>query len=171
MCEILTVTRPSSSGRSPYHVSFVCSGNICRSPMAALVFGEQVRRAGFAHRIRVTSAGIGPWHAGETADARARRVLAEHGYPTDHVAAQVDADHLGADLLLAMDASHEKALRRLVDNQDRVRMFRSFDPDAGGDLDVPDPYYGGSAGFTELLAMIEAATPGLLASVRERLPG
>jgi len=165
MCEILPV-HPASA---PYHLSFICSGNICRSPMAALVFGEHVRRAGLADSIRVTSAGIGPWHAGEPADPRARRVLAEHGYPTGHTAAQIDADHLSADLLLAMDAGHEKSLRRLVGDTDRVRMFRSFDPAAGDDLNVPDPYYGGPDGFTDLLAMIEAATPGLLAAVRERL--
>jgi protein-tyrosine phosphatase len=165
VCEILPVT-----DSRPYHISFVCSGNICRSPMAALVFGEQVRRAGLADRIRVTSAGIGPWHVGEPADARARHVLAGRGYPTDHVATQVGRDHLGADLLLAMDGGHETALRRLVGDQDRVRMFRSFDPAAGDDLDVPDPYYGGPEGFVDLLAMIEAATPGLLASIRDSLP-
>jgi protein-tyrosine phosphatase len=152
-----------------FHVSFVCSGNICRSPMAALVFAEHVRRAGLADRVRVSSAGVGPWHVGEPADARARRELAAHGYPTEHVAAQVADDHQGADLLLAMDSGHEKALRRLVADPDRVRMFRSFDPDATGDLDVPDPYYGGPDGFTDVLAMIEAAVPGLLDYVRTRL--
>ncbi len=134
MCEIHPVTAPR-----PYHISFVCSGNICRSPMAALVFGEQVRRAGLADRIRVTSAGIGPWHVGEPADERARRVLAERGYPTEHVATQVSPDHLSADLLLAMDSGHEKALRRLVGDQDRVRMFRSFDPTTGHDPAGLDP--------------------------------
>jgi protein-tyrosine phosphatase len=138
--------------------------------MAALVFGEQVRRTGLVDRIRVTSAGIGPWHAGEPADPRARRVLAQHGYPTEHVAAQIDADHLGADLLVAMAATHETALRKLIDDTDRIRMFRSFDPAASDDLEVPDPYYGGPDGFTDLLVMIEAATPGLLSAVRERLP-
>ncbi len=137
--------------------------------MAALVFAEHVRRAGLADRVRVSSAGVGPWHAGEPADARARRVLAAHGYPTDHVAAQVDDGHLGADLLLAMDSGHEKALRGLVADPAGVRMLRSFDPAATGDLDVPDPYYGGPDGFTDVLAMIEAAMPGLLEYVRERL--
>lgn len=152
-----------------FHVSFVCSGNICRSPMAALVFAEHVRGAGLDDRVRVSSAGVGPWHVGEPADARARRELAAAGYPTEHVAAQVDDDVLGADLLLAMDSGHQKALRRMVADPDRVRMFRSFDPAATGDLDVPDPYYGGPDGFTELLAMIEAAMPGLLEYVREQL--
>jgi protein-tyrosine phosphatase len=152
-----------------FHVSFVCSGNICRSPMAALVFAEHVRRAGLADRVRVSSAGVGPWHVGEPADARARSTLTAHGYPTEHTAAQVDDDHLSADLLLAMDSGHEKALRRLVADPDRVRLFRSFDPDATGDLDVPDPYYGGPDGFTDVLAMVEAAVPGLLDHVREQL--
>lgn len=152
-----------------FRVVFVCSGNICRSPMAAAVFAGHVRRAGLAGRVRVSSAGVGPWHVGEPADARAARMLADHGYPTEHVAAQVSEDDLGADLLLALDSGHEKALRRMVDEPGRVRLFRSFDPAAAGDLDVPDPYYGGPDGFAEVFAMIEAAVPGLLDHVRQRL--
>ncbi len=68
-----------------------------------------------------------------------------------------------------MDRGHEKALRKLVDDPSRVRLLRSFDPGATGDLEVPDPYYGGPEGFEEMLDMIEAATPGLLARVREDL--
>jgi protein-tyrosine phosphatase len=155
------------------HVCFVCSGNICRSPMAALVFGEHLRRAGLADRVRVTSAGIGSWHVGDPADDRAARTLARAGYPIGHVAAQVDEGHLDADLLLAMDSGHRRELRALFARRgadpDRVMMFRSFDPEADGDLDVPDPYYGSRQGFTEVLSMIEAAVPGLLDWVRERL--
>lgn len=154
------------------HVCFVCSGNICRSPIAALVFTEQLRRAGLADQVRVTSAGIGPWHAGEPADRRARRVLAAHGYPDEHVAAQVDEDHLSADLLVAMDSGHDAALRDLVAHQGngRVRLFRSFDPAADpADPDVPDPYYGDDQGFADVLSMVEAAMPELLAWVRAHL--
>jgi protein-tyrosine phosphatase len=158
-----------TSQPADFHVSFVCSGNICRSPMAALVFGEHLRRAGLDDRVRVSSAGVGAWHVGEPADARARQTLAAHGYPTEHVAALVDDDHLAADLVLAMDSGHEAILRRTVDTRDRVRMFRSFDPAAADDLDVPDPYYGDLAGYAVVLDMIEAATPGLLAHVRQRL--
>ncbi|MCP2259707.1 protein-tyrosine phosphatase [Streptoalloteichus tenebrarius] len=150
------------------HICFVCTGNICRSPMAALVFGAHLERAGLADRVRVTSAGTGSWHVGEPADPRTAKVLADHGYPTEHVAAQVGADHLDADLLVAMDAGHDRALRRLVDDHDRVRLLRSFDP-AAADLDVPDPYYGGRQGFADVLAMVEAAVPGLLGWVRARL--
>ncbi|QKV98025.1 low molecular weight phosphotyrosine protein phosphatase [Streptomyces sp. NA02950] len=151
------------------HICFVCTGNICRSPSAALVFAERLRREGLDGAVRVSSAGIGPWHVGEPIDERAGELLARHGYPVEHIAAQVGAEHEDADLFLAMDVGHEKALRRLVDDPSTVRLLRSFDPDAR-DLDVPDPYYGGPEGFHEVLAMIEASVPGLLAWVRERLP-
>jgi low molecular weight protein-tyrosine phosphatase len=136
--------------------------------MAAAVFREHLRRAGLDDKVTVSSAGIGGWHAGEPADSRAARTLTRAGYPAEHVAAQVGPSHLDADLLVAMDSGHHQALGDLVDT-DRVRMFRSFDPSADGDLDVPDPYYGERDGFTNVLAMIEAATPGLLDWVRARL--
>ncbi|GAA4858901.1 low molecular weight protein-tyrosine-phosphatase [Saccharopolyspora rosea] len=149
------------------HISFICSGNICRSPMAALVFGEHLRRAGLADRVRVTSAGTGPWHVGEPADPRTAKVLAEHGYPTEHTARQLDDEDLDADLLVAMDAGHLRAVRRLVDDPSRVRLLRSFDPAAEDGAEVPDPYYGGERGFDDVLDMVEAAMPGLLDRVRE----
>jgi protein-tyrosine phosphatase len=154
------------------HVCFVCSGNICRSPIAALVLTEHLRRAGLADRVRVTSAGIGPWHVGEPADPRAQRVLSDHGYPTNHVAAQVNEAHLSADLLLAMDTGHEGALRDLLkhqgDTDERLVMFRSFDPHAT-ESDVPDPYYGDFKGFVEVLGLVEAAMPGLVEWIRAHL--
>jgi protein-tyrosine phosphatase len=155
------------------HLTFVCSGNICRSPSAALVVGERLRRAGLDDRVRVTSAGIGDWHVGEPVDPRSGAALAGRGYPTDHSAAQVGPEHLDADLFVAMDRTHEKALRGLVDDPSRIRLMRSFDPKAvaAGELEVPDPYYGGEQGFEDVLDMIEACVPGLLAWVRERLDG
>jgi len=141
--------------------------------MAAMVFVEQLRRAGLDERVRVTSAGIGGWHVGDPADPRTVRVLAEHDYPTNHAAAQIDDDHLSADLLLAMDNYHDVALRDLLtqrgDTDDRLRMFRSFDPAATGLLDVPDPYFGEYNGFVEVLGLVEAAMPGLLEWVRANL--
>lgn len=149
-------------------VSFICTGNICRSPVAAIIFREHLRRAGLAERVEVTSAGTGGWHVGDPADPRAAQSLADNGYPTEHVAAQVDDNHLDADLLVALDSGHARALRRMVGDPERVRLLRSFDPDADGE-DVPDPYYGDKAGFDRVVEMVEAAVPGLLAWVRERL--
>jgi protein-tyrosine phosphatase len=149
-------------------VSFICTGNICRSPVAAIIFREHLRRAGLGDLVEVTSAGTGGWHVGDPADPRAAKSLADNGYPTEHSAAQVDDNHLDADLLVALDTGHARALRRLVGDPERVRLLRSFDPDADG-VDVPDPYYGDKAGFDRVVEMVEAAVPGLLAWVRERL--
>ena len=150
------------------HICFVCTGNICRSPTAALVFAEYLRRERLDATVRVTSAGTGPWHVGEGIDERAGELLARHGYPVEHVAAQIGPEHLAADLLLAMDGGHRSALLRMVDDPSRVRLLRSFDPAADGDLDVPDPYYGGPDGFDEVLDQVEAAMPGLIAWVGEQ---
>ncbi|MDT5350744.1 MAG: low molecular weight protein-tyrosine phosphatase [Mycobacterium sp.] len=152
------------------HVTFVCTGNICRSPMAEKMFADQLRRRGLSESVRVTSAGTGDWHVGSGADVRAARVLRAHGYPTDHRAAQVDDDHLAADLVVALGRNHARMLRQLGVDEDRIRMLRSFDPRSGAFvLDVEDPYYGDRDDFEEVLAVIEAALPGLHAWVDEQL--
>jgi protein-tyrosine phosphatase len=154
------------------HVTFVCSGNICRSPMAEKVYATVLDREGLADRVQVSSAGTGPWHAGEPADERAAEVLRRHGYPADHVARQVNPNHLEADLLLAASPEHVAALTRVLGRDDaarRVRLIRSFDPAAPAGAELPDPYYGGDGGFDEVLDMVEAAMPGLLEWTRAQL--
>lgn len=157
------------SDQQKLSIVFVCTGNICRSPMAEVVFTDALHREGLAHQVQVSSAGTGGWHVGEPADPRAADALRRAGFACEHVAAQVGPRHLSADLLVALDEGHLRALRRLVDDPDQVILLRSFDQDAGRKLDVPDPYYGGRHGFDEVLSMVRAAVPGLLAWVRQRL--
>src|SRR5699024_458041 len=92
------------------HICVVCSGNICRSPMAKVILTEHLRNAGLAQQVRVSSAGVGSWHIGHPMDHRAMSTLREHGYSGEHVAAQLDQQHLDADLLLAADTGHLQAL-------------------------------------------------------------
>ncbi|WP_216895005.1 low molecular weight protein-tyrosine-phosphatase [Nocardia alni] len=150
------------------HVTFICTGNICRSPMAEKIFAAHVERAGLADRVRVSSAGTSAWHAGEDADPRTTAVLKRHGYPIGHVAQRIGRDQLDADLLVGMDRGHERSLRQLRVPTGRSRLLRSFDPHAPGP-DVEDPYYGDDRDFEEVREKIEAAVPGLLEWVRERL--
>ncbi|MEV0470902.1 low molecular weight protein-tyrosine-phosphatase [Streptomyces prunicolor] len=158
-----------------YRVSFVCTGNICRSPMAASVFRARVAEAGLDGLVEVDSAGTDGWHEGDGADPRAVAVLEEHGYGTDHAARRFQASWFSRlDLVIALDSGHRKTLRRLAPTEQdaqKVHLLRSYDPDAGDDLDVPDPYYGGLDGFEECLEMVEAASTGLLAAVREEVEG
>jgi protein-tyrosine phosphatase len=159
-----------SDPTAPLHVTFICTGNICRSPMAEKMFADQLRRRGLGDAVRVTSAGTGNWHVGSRADDRATRVLQAHGYPTDHCAAQLDDEHLAADLVVALGRNHARTLRQLGVDADRIRILRSFDPRSGAyALDVDDPYYGDAQDFEDVLAVIEAALPGLHDWVDERL--
>ncbi|MET7882566.1 low molecular weight protein-tyrosine-phosphatase [Streptomyces avermitilis] len=158
-----------------YRVCFVCTGNICRSPMAESVFRAQIAEAGLDGLVEVSSAGTDGWHEGDGADPRTVAVLEANGYESGHAARQFQASwfsHL--DLVIALDSGHLKALRRLAAapaHAEKVRLLRSYDPAADADPDVPDPYYGQMDGFEECLEMVEAASPGLLAAVRQQVEG
>lgn len=152
------------------HVTFVCSGNICRSPMAEKMFAHQIDQRGLAHVVRVTSAGTGHWHEGEPADRRAGHVLRAHGYPSTHRATQINDDHLAADLVVALGRNHQRMLQHMGVPAERLRMLRSFDPRSGAHvLDVEDPYYGTQDDFEDVYTVIDAALPGLHVWVDERL--
>jgi protein-tyrosine phosphatase len=159
--------------QAPYRVCFVCSGNICRSPMAAAVLRRMLADAGLADRVEVDSAGTGDWHVGDPADPRALAALARRGYRGDeHVARCWDRPDLAhRDLVVALDTGHYRELTSMApDEQQRakIRLLRSFDP-AGGAGDVPDPYWGRDRHFDEVLDLLESGCRGILAEVRAAL--
>ncbi|GAA2070509.1 low molecular weight protein-tyrosine-phosphatase [Williamsia deligens] len=154
---------------APLHITFVCTGNICRSPMAEHIVAAAVEQAGLADEVRVDSAGTGSWHVGDPADDRARAELRKGGYDDTHSAAVLGPEHDDADLFVALDSGHRRALARRGDG-DRTRLLRSFDPDADGDdLDVADPYYGDADDFAVVRDQVEAATPGIVDWIREQV--
>ncbi|GAB09011.1 protein-tyrosine-phosphatase [Gordonia araii NBRC 100433] len=136
--------------------------------MGQNILRHALTEAGLDDRVDVVSAGTSGWHVGDPADNRARTELLAHGYPDGHVAAQLGPDHFDADLLLAMDVGHLRALERKR-LRDRTRLFRSFDPSSDPLADVPDPYYGTEDDFALTRELIEAAVPGILEWVRARL--
>lgn len=148
-------------------VVFVCTGNICRSPIAEKVLRAKLLASGLADAAEVSSAGTGLWHVGEGADPRAADVLRDAGYSPDHSARQLDSADDDADLLVALDSGHARALRSRGVSPDRIRLLRSFDPDADAP-DVDDPYYDGPAEFAVVLSQVEAAMPGLVQWVRDQ---
>ena len=140
--------------------------------MAEKMFAHQINQRGLSDEVRVTSAGTGGWHVGDGADDRASHVLRAHGYPASHRAAQIDDEHLSADLVVALGRNHARMLREMGVAANRIRMLRSFDPRSSAHpLDVEDPYYGTQEDFEEVFAVIEAALPGLHDWVDEQLAG
>ncbi len=155
---------------SPVRLSFVCLGNICRSPTAAAVMTHLVAQAGLESRILVESAGTGGWHVGDDADPRSRAEACRRGIAMTHCAQQFTAhDFARVDLVLAMDRENRDDLLAMVPDDEspaKVRLLRSYDPTAPPDAEVPDPYYGGPDGFTRVFDMVERACAGLLATLR-----
>ena len=153
-------------------ILFVCMGNICRSPTAEAVMRGLLRAEGLERAVAIDSAGTGGWHAGAPPDARAVAAARSRDVIVEGAARQVTAeDFEDFDLVLAMDRDNERELRaRAPDAEARakIRLLREFDPTAvaAGELDVPDPYYGGPNGFDHVLDLVEAACGGLLDEVR-----
>ena len=156
------------SGESRVRVVFVCTGNICRSPMAEVMARRAFDDAGLDARVSVSSVGTGDWHVGDGMDPRASAELAAHGYATHHVAAHLSEDDYDADLVVALDGSHRDHLLRAGVDPGRIRLLRGYEPGADG-ADVADPYYGDASDFTRTRLQISRAMPGLVAEVRDLL--
>ena len=162
---------------------FVCSGNICRSPLAHRVLEAQAAERGL--NVSVESSGTGSWHVGEEVDSRMRATAARHGLTLRHAARRLSrGDVERYDLIFAMGGNHYRdivSLGRRGASDDVVRrayLFRQFDPASsprGGAtalpippeaaLDVPDPYYGGDEGFEEVYRIVERTCTVILDSI------
>ena len=131
-----------------------------------------VEEAGLGRQVQLDSAGTGAWHVGEPPDRRAIAAARSRGIELHGAAREVTrTDFDDFDLVLAMDRSNMRALRRLAPSEEareKVRLLREFDPASAGaaDLDVPDPYYGAAGGFDEVLDLVQAACAGLLDHIR-----
>ena len=154
-------------------ICFVCTGNICRSPMAEAVLRGLLDEEGLGHAVEVDSAGTTSWHVGDPADRRAVTALREAGYDgSGHRAQAFERSWLAdRDLVVALDSGHLDELRTLAaggPHETKVRLLRSFDEEADGldgedgDLDVADPYYGSAADFERVLAQVEAGCRGII---------
>ena len=158
---------------STIEVCFVCLGNICRSPLAQGVFEALIKEEGLQDRIIISSAGVGHWHVGNPPDPRMQQTANGHGIHLTSRARQFQAsDFKRMNLVLAMDYSNLSALQQMrptSELQDKLFLFRSFDPDANEDLEVPDPYYGGNKGFEIVYQIVERTCPKILEHLQTKL--
>jgi protein-tyrosine phosphatase len=158
-------------------ICFVCLGNICRSPTAEGVMRQQVEEAKLAERITVDSAGTGDWHIGAAPDERAQQAAAQRGYDLSGLRGRQIAapDFERFDLLIAMDDANVTALHRICPpaQRDKIRLLMEFVPQSdarwAGEREVTDPYFGGAAGFEQVLDQCEAACRGLIAALHPQL--
>jgi protein-tyrosine phosphatase len=160
----------------PYRVALVCLGNICRSPMAHVVLAAKIAGSPLDGRVEVDSSGTGDWHLGDPMDPRAATTLSAAGYdPSRHRSQKFGPRWFDEfDVIVVMDSSNRRDVLAAAhddDGRQRVRMLREFDPEADGDLDIPDPWYGGQSGFDDVLAMIERSTDGLIVALDDLLAG
>ncbi len=147
----------------PLEIVFVCTGNICRSPIAEVIARQKAEEAGLGDDVIFSSCGMGDWHVGQPADRRAVAELHSHGYNgSTHRAAQLGPEHMRADLFIAMDSGHAHELAATGAPNEKIRLLRSFDPDSDPSDDVADPYYGTDRDFSLVRENIEDAMPGLI---------
>lgn len=146
----------------PLRISFVCTGNICRSPMGEVIFRALAEEAGVAERFGITSRGTHDYHVGEGADPRTVTALAAAGYDgSNHRVLQLsDADIAENDLLIALDRGHERIMRSR--GAERVELLTAYDPEQPDDPDVFDPYYSGPAAFDAVREQVERSCRALL---------
>ena len=154
--------------RAPVRVLMVCMGNICRSPTAHGVLTQRVADAGLGDRIVVDSAGTHDYHVGRPPDERAQQHAARRGYDLSaQRARQLKAqDFDDFDLVLVMDDANQHAARALCPPGQRHKLRRLTDfCTRHRASEVPDPYYGGAAGFEAVLDLVEDACDGVLAAL------
>ena len=153
-------------------ISFVCMGNICRSPTAEAIMRHLVREAGLQQAVSIDSAGTGSWHVGEERDRRSRAVAKQRGMPISGPARQfTSSDFDRFDWVLALDEQNAADLGRLAPNDKaraKIHLLRKFDPDAPPGAEVPDPYYGGPDGFDQVFDICLSACRGLLDHLRQK---
>lgn len=154
----------------PTKVLFVCTGNICRSPLAHAVFQNMIHSRGVQKEFEVESAGTHGYHVGENADPRMRSTAARRGVPFSHPARKlIQSDLEYYDVIFAMDRSHYDRLMHMAasaKNPAKIHMFREFDPLGDAAMDVPDPYYGGQNGFDDVFDIVERSSERILDALR-----
>jgi len=152
-------------------VLFVCLGNICRSPTAEGVFRKKVSDAGLVEMIQIDSAGTHAFHNDEPPDRRAQAAALRRGVDLGDIRARrvSEDDYAQFDLILAMDETNLAVLneRAIEDARSSVHLFLEFS-ESSRETEVPDPYYGGTAGFERVLDIVEEAAEGLLRHIREQ---
>jgi protein-tyrosine phosphatase len=149
-----------------YKLLFVCLGNICRSPSAENIMNYLIDRAELSDRILCDSAGTSSYHIGSPPDRRMSAAASTKlGIKLLGQARQLQkSDFQEFDLILAMDRDNYDniiALDSTGQYHHKVRLMCEFCSQHTL-KEVPDPYYGGTEGFNQVIDLLLDACEGLL---------
>jgi len=151
-------------------ILFVCTGNICRSPSAEAVMKAVVRKRGLEESFEIDSAGTIGYHAGERADSRMRRHASQRGYDLTSISRKLtQQDYLSFDYIIGMDGENMSDITTMAPSDAKAQLYKmgEFSNQFQGG-DVPDPYYGGAAGFEHVLDLLEDACESLCTFLIEK---
>ncbi len=152
-------------------ILFVCLGNICRSPMAEAVMKKFLAEAGMLGSVEVDSAGLEAYHEGERADARMRAHGSRRGYDLQSISRPLwasDWDYF--DMIICMDDQNVRSLEHRAPSDEarkKIQRATNFCDKFCLESNVPDPYYGGDAGFEYVIDLLEDACKGILNKILE----
>lgn len=140
----------------PIKITFVCLGNICRSPLAHTIMEKEISERKTANQYLIDSSGLGSWHVGNSSDKRMIETAKQHGYNMTHRAQQFNLkDGETFDIIYAMDNSIYEGILQLLPlkNHHKVKLFRIYDQ--SGEKNVPDPYYDSKDGFEKVYQIVK----------------
>lgn len=166
------ITQKAITKKDPFHICFVCLGNICRSPTAEGIFQHLVNERGLQSYFYIDSAGTAAYHSGEPANSKSREVADQHGIALNSRARKFDSNDFDEfDMILAMDHENFENLQKMDLHQkysDKLFLMREFDPQPGTKA-VPDPYYGGMNGFKNVYDILHRSCKNLLDKLEKRI--
>ena len=154
------------------NILFVCMGNICRSPSAEGFFARALEQSAYREQVSIDSAGTHSYHVGHAPDTRAVDTALNFGVDIAHLRARKVSvnDFHNFDQIVAMDRSNYEDLQSVqpAGSKAKLTMMMKYHPE-GHPADVPDPYYGGIAGFNYMCELLDLATSGLLQEIEETM--
>ncbi len=148
-----------------YKILMVCLGNICRSPLAEGILKSKID----PEKVEVESAGTGHWHVGNPPDERSISIGKKYNIDiTEQRGRQFTVkDFDEFDLIYVMDNSNKDNVLALAKNEDQKSKVKlildEIFPDEN--VDVPDPYYGGTLGFESVFKMLDEACDQIAAKL------
>jgi len=158
-----------SKDKKPIKVLFVCMGNICRSPSGEAVMNSYIANAGLSDKIVCDSAGTIAYHAGEPADGRMQIHASKRNYKLTSISRQINSnDFEEFDYVIGMDDDNMINMESFILKPEQADKMSKMTDYCSNDNpgSVPDPYYGGDAGFEQVLDLLEDACEGLLQQIR-----